>query len=652
MYHQLDTPPPPSQLYQPAPTRHRPRPWSPEPYDSYDYLPSTLGSSNDSRETFNRLQRSRIHQGAGDDDHDRSSRGRGPQRQDTFMDDYPPLPEEQFPRLTLRPSRRRQEASEVSVEALDLADYARTLRSRQAAEDPYPPFRPAESSSAASTSSPRQGQRSPPVYPPSSFPNFIRGGTRSSANTSTTATHHTPQSTHSLPVGSRRRPFSLPSSPYNHSAPNLVPDPEQEVDVTQFPSWTREWYNDSTNRNGNTHLDQLEEYEMKAGFAPPRAFVGGSSSRNSRASLQGKPELSPFDPAYIHPESYPKGRVDPFDDNLSYPSYSAPSYSNHDPLLGYNDSGRDGVVPWSLDPPEYKNLPVDPQVKEERIRMLEREFGSDKKGKKKAHGHAGSKHLEKDDELMRDDNGKLVIGTPDGKGGLVTQGPKTRAAALKPEPAPPPAGKPPFYILAVLAPITLLLLAYLFLIRPCTTRRKYPSHPHPGAQGMMVLPVQGGGGGKGKKWKGGPKPPFPGGKKGKKGPFGGPPGDVQVNLIVDPNAFSNPSDDISSSSSSDEYDEGGFPAGFFDRHNPKSSFEYQQQKRKEKDKARRKRNRRRTLMASLKLEEEWKSARRWVRIVSFVDTFACVVWAVAFGFVLAGKRCPTGGEEKGYELRR
>src|SRR5258708_6498917 len=57
--------------------------------------------------------------------------------------------------------QQRQEGSDVSVEALDLADYSRTLRTRQA-EDPYPPF-----PSGSHVAQPQ------PHYPPSAFP-YIR----------------------------------------------------------------------------------------------------------------------------------------------------------------------------------------------------------------------------------------------------------------------------------------------------------------------------------------------------------------------------------------------------------------------------------------------------------------------------------------------
>ncbi|TFK30219.1 hypothetical protein FA15DRAFT_663606 [Coprinopsis marcescibilis] len=671
--HHLDSPPPPSRLYLPQTqsqdsSSRASRPWSP---DGYQTLSSNIASSSSleqTRQTFNALQRGQFQ-----DDFDPYFSGTVVSPQ--LVDEYPLLPEEQFPRLPRRsPKRReeRQEASEVSVEALDLADYARTLRSRQM-EHPYPPFPYADVSLNSSSARPLKQQL--PSHPPSSFPSFpniYRGGTRSSANTSTTSTHRTPNSIQSMPLAfsHRQQPLSVPNTP-NRSAPNLHHDPDQEIDVTHFPAWSRDWYNSDCNlrKPGHTDLTSLEAYEREVGLVMPPPLAGPSSSTKSRTNLPdsvSKAALSPFDPAYIHPESYPRGKDgDMFNDNHSYPSYSAPPYSNHEPLLGYNDPRRDGVVPWSLDPPEYKNMPLDPQVKEDRIRMLEHEFGT-KKQKQSKHVPYDGKSKEVDDGLLRDDNGKIVVGTPNGKGGLATRGPKMRATArflqfafaiavggpvvwaalaLKPDPAPPPAGTPPFYILAVLSPITFLVHFYFFLIRPCVVRRRQPNLtlPHPGAQGMMVLPVQAGG----KRAKGGKghKHPYPGKKGKKRGYPGG--GDVQVNLIVDPNAFGLQAGEDDLSSSSDEGD-GGTPGsvGILDRYNPFDSA--RRERERERNRTKRKRNRRKTLLASLKLEEEWRHARSWLRIVSTFDAFAFILWGVAFGFVLAGKRCPTGGSEGGY----
>lgn len=161
---------------------------------------------------------------------------------------------------------------------------------------------------------------------------------------------------------------------------------------------------------------------------------------------------------------------------------------------------------------------------------------------------------------------------------------------------------------------------------------------------MMVLPVAGVGAGNkkgGKKGvKGGPKRPMPGGKKGKKGKGGG--GDVQVNLIVDPTAFGLPAgEDLSSSDEDTElFDDGGMPGSFFGKEETPED--------KERARRKKKRRKRRTLVASLKLEEEWKFARGWMRKMAFLDAFVSLLWGVASGFVIAGNRCPTGGKDKGF----
>ncbi|KAJ3531141.1 hypothetical protein NMY22_g8274 [Coprinellus aureogranulatus] len=545
MYSDLDSPPPRSIL---LPSGSDRRPWSP---GNYDYLPSSLGSSSkpNSSNAYSIRQRER-------------------QRDSYFgsrlaVQEYPPLPGDQFPVVRSKPKR---EASEASVEALDLADYAKTLRARQA-EDPYPafPFAGASLNSSAN----RVGRNAPRhEYPPSSYPAPIsRGGTRSSTNTSTTATHQTPRSNVTVPQTSTygrrpRRPYSLPNS-VNGSTPQVnrrPPDPDDEIDISQFPAWSRNWYhtNNSSRRNPRNDVDSLEAYEREAGLALPDPLLADSaskrgSSRNGHdpSSMAKRPPLDPFDPGYVHPQSYPRQSFDDFS-----PYSAAPSYHNHDPLLG---DSREGIVPWSYDPPEYGQPPLDPEVKEKRMRMLEKAFGTDTKKDRSQPKRDNGKGKERDDGLMRDDDGKLMVGTPDGKGGLVTQGPRLRAAVrflqillvvavggpviwagikLKPNPAPPPAGKPPLYVLYVLAPLTLLLLLYLFVIRPCTLRRRYSAskYTQPGAaQGMMVLPVAAAGGKGGKK--GGPMK-FSGGKKNKKGKHGpGMGGDVQVNLILPRSAF-------------------------------------------------------------------------------------------------------------------
>lgn len=80
-----------------------------------------------------------------------------------------------------------------------------------------------------------------------------------------------------------------------------------------------------------------------------------------------------------------------------------------------HESTRD-LLPWSSDPPEY-GPSIDDNLKAERIRMLEREFGSNARS---------NKNSAQDNDFL-DENGKPLIGTVDNKGNLVTQGPRKRA---------------------------------------------------------------------------------------------------------------------------------------------------------------------------------------------------------------------------------
>jgi len=135
---------------------------------------------------------------------------------------------------------------------------------------------------------------------------------------------------------------------------------------------------------------------------------------------------------------------------------------------------------------------------------------------------------------------------------------------------------------------------------------------------MMVVPV-----GPGTK-KGGK-----GAKKGKNRPGEHAPGDVQVNLIVDPEAFQLPDADISDDNENDDsLDEGSqmMPG----------SFERERARRKKR------RTRRRGLAEGLRMEEQWKIARSWAKKVTAVDVAGLVSWGAAFVFIMLGQRCPSG----------
>jgi len=150
-------------------------------------------------------------------------------------------------------------------------------------------------------------------------------------------------------------------------------------------------------------------------------------------------------------------------------------------------------------------------------------------------------------------------------------------------------------------------------------------------KGMMVLPVTTPGGKK--SWKGGKK------GKGKYGAPGGSvgPGDVQVNLIVDPKAFQPPgTDDLDDDDDEDDdsLDEGSgmMPGG----------YGYEERERARRKKKRRNR-RRKGVVEGLKMEEEWKVARSWAKKMTAIDVGEMILWGAAFVFIMIGERCPSGG---------
>ncbi|KAJ6525606.1 hypothetical protein B0H19DRAFT_1042337 [Mycena capillaripes] len=554
----LDTPPPQSQFR---------RPWSPDPYDP---LPSTRNSRNQPQ----------FHEPY------------YPNNQYAAEPDYQPDYGFDYPEYGSAP--RRREASDVSVEALDLADYAMTLRAHQAGpyqqghygrDIGYPP--------------------SPPAHRPLARP----PSTMSRMDTLSSNTHSSPSRSRNPP----RRPFSLPPpSLQSHSSRNSHPTPprsanshnhpyrpssnlspkagsgEPEIDITHFPAWSRDWYK-----------------PRHSPASPPDIYTAlPPSSWNSKRG--------PFDPGNIYPTT------DSFPRSSDYDPYNHPSSS-----IGH-DSSRD-LLPWSSEPPEYGPA-IDASLKEERMRMLEREFGPNAKGKGPA---------ETGDFL--DEDGKPLVGTVNAKGQLVTKGPRKRIAlrtmqiilalaasipaiyaalTIKPAGKPPPSGTIAAYILYVFSCLTLLLLLYMFAFRPCCCagkRKKSGPGGNPLANGMMVLPVSGLPGGKKNKAKGG--------KKGKEGM----PGDVQVNLIVDPNAFGRPQDE---DDDTDEDDEAGSVPGSFD---PAAA------------RRKRKRAKRRSVFVGLAMEEDWKRARSWAKKITAVDVLGLVLWGATFIFILIGKRCPSGG---------
>ncbi|KAL6305302.1 hypothetical protein BKA93DRAFT_927830 [Sparassis latifolia] len=482
-FNRLDTPPP----------RSRYRPWSPDPNDP---LPSA------SRHAY---------------------------------DDY---------HQSVQSLRWHREPSDVSVEALDLADYAMTLN-RNLYDNPALEFRAHDS------------------YPPSPVTRLL----------ASPESAYTP----SLVSPSAFTHFHSATSLSNAAQPLREPQTElrgndSEIDIARFPPFSHAWYGNNKSPN----------------FSDPLPAPGAS--------------MSPFDPAF------PTHAYDTNPYNLtpppSYP-YDLNSRSSRDP----------NVLPWSADTPD-----VDPNVKEERMRMLEREFG--KEGKK-----------DREDET--------AVGSVDNKGKLITDGPKKRlavrlaqllfsltatvasiyaAGVIKPSSTPPPSGRLPLYVLYVLSIVSFLATTYVFFVYPCCCgrRSKEKDTALQGPGGLMVLPIQS----------------LPGGKKNKRGKKkkGGGSGDaVQVNLIVDPTMFGGDREregewDEEVDDEASDFTPSGSNAG------PGSPRGRGRLAAK-----------RRGIFAGLAMEAQWKRARKTLKWGMLFDIVSMILWGTEFVLILLGPRCPSSG---------
>ncbi|KAJ3492090.1 hypothetical protein NLI96_g216 [Meripilus lineatus] len=511
-FHRLDTPPPGSQFR---------RPWSPE---SVDPLP--------------------------------------PNR---FMSDDGPNPPERA---------ERREPSDVSVEALDLADYARTLR--RANQDPLDAYPYSIPAFRAYDNYPPSPQPIRPLASGDSVPSLVAPSATTSHSHGTSIRTPTPhRRPYSLPPPSSHPHYSIPSYPSvsNHASreghyrPPESADAQTEIDIANFPAFSRNWY-----------------AQRKVDFAAYQAMP----------MPQDNPDF--FDPTF--PTS--AYQADP----RGLPSYSPPPMYPNLSAYGSRSSRDAEMLPWGIDPSDTKP-PLDKEVKEERVRMLERVFGK-------------GKHIHHD---------ARPIGSVDAHGHLITEGPKKRlafrwlqvllallaaisgiysAVAIKTSSPPPPSGKPPAYVLYVLSVITFLFATYWFLIYPscCGPRKAKKDTPfNQGPDGMMVLPVQG----------------LPGGKKGKKSKKGGPPGEgVQVNLIVDPAMFGGR--DVMTKKIVMKMRSGG----------------------KRKGRHRGRKAKRRGLFEGLALEAQWKRARKLLKWSMFIDILSILLWGAEFVYIMMGKRCIPG----------
>jgi len=485
----------------PPPSLSRPRPWSPDPTDTLPPLRSFAARTSPSR---------------------------------TFA--TPPYP--------------GHDTSEPSIDALDLADYARTLNRYPFSSDPayddylLPP--PPRSFSVNSHAS---------LHPPSLISSR---GTPTSQSHNTSSLRHTnggffpsftQPSVYTAPDHALYSPsISHPPFDYTSSQGGV---PNSEIDISQFPSWSRGWYT--------------------------------KDSRIPKTGPQSEVSHAPF-----------------FD-----PSYRATGLAgSYDLYAATNSTSRD-FVPWSsTDTPNY-DLPLNPELKEERIRMLEHEFRSGAMAP-----------------------AEEPLGSVDEKGRLVTDGPKKRIAVrvietvlalgisvsvvyaalwIKTPKPPPPQSEPHTFALYALSVLTSLFFLYRFLFRPCCCGRRRKKRTPTGfnPSGLAVLPVQGLPGEKAKKK-----------KKGKKGKQER--GDVQVNLIVDPTIFGSLRPDDEENTNLDELSTSFSQSGASGRPKRRSIFE------------------------GLAIEEEWRAARKELKQMLFLDTVCFFLWSVEFIWILMREKCPPG----------
>jgi hypothetical protein len=274
---------------------------------------------------------------------------------------------------------RRREPSGVSVEALDLADYAMSLPCRAnrpcdnhysfMPNDPHPP-------------SPRGrpfAQSRDSLYPP---PLASPGDTVSAATSASRSPRDCPRSlpphSYDLHTSSQRsaprianHDGNLFDGPYDHQ------DHDTEIDTDQFPSFARHWY--------SSHRPTTR--------SPPSAHHPAPNADN----------ISPFDPAY------PTHKHNSFNSYNSFQKqpFSDPSYHS---VPSSHESHSRNVLPWVNETQDSLYEQLHPEVKKERIRMLEREFAG-----------AGK-------DTGKDLDDKSMIGSADRRGRLTTQGPKKRLA--------------------------------------------------------------------------------------------------------------------------------------------------------------------------------------------------------------------------------
>ena len=279
-----------------------------------------------------------------------------------FRRPWSPLELETYSRYPPQPHHHEHSEADASLEVLDLVDYTSML----------PQYRDNTSNTTASGRGPYYADY-PPTPPrsfslasrssfPSNPPSLVSGHT-------STAHSRSPRLRTPPPL---HRPFSLPppriprSPPTSSSGrtynypwlvePQVTTEQEEEVDIAAFPEWSRDWYR---------------------------------SQKSNKPMIDPYTPIPTFDPAHI-PSSF-----DGYDGYYPPQSHSSATVSHRN------------LLPWSPDD-EGPGVRVSSEMKEERLRMLEREFG---------------RNNPKPIASFNDGN---VIGSVNAKGNIITPGPKKR----------------------------------------------------------------------------------------------------------------------------------------------------------------------------------------------------------------------------------
>jgi len=335
-----------------------------------------------------------------------------------------------------------------------------------------------------------------------------------------------------------------------------------------------------------------------------------------------EPAAYPYSHEQDREERFEFGGIEDDFDVQKFPSWSRNWFKSQgrlpelDLAEPYADPYYDrDLLPWSS---QRSDQPVSPDTKEERLKMLQKAFGHEQR------------------PLV---NGRLdsdnTIGGVDERGRLITGGHKKRVATrvfqalmvliaggvsiyaalfikvTTPTIAPPPAKRFGTYALYVLSVLTLLAITYVFALQPCCCpgKREGKSDSFTGSSGMMVFPVQGPPNGKAHKKH----------KKKHKGMMP-PQGDIQVNLIVDPQMLK-------------QQMNGG--------REPEDEERIEEED--DEDWTRTVRPKRRSVFDGFRMEAAWKIARAKLKRHIAFDVVLMILWGVEFVLILIGPRCPSGG---------